>query len=147
MNLTWCHVYLFIYLFSVNDDDEGNHMKRVKEHKVSRKPGGKILRLSEMGDIGGSNSEYKEDTRLEDRLALQAEEEKKYETGEGYGTGGGGGGAGWDDGAKGINWATNIRRQDAAEVTHLMQRRTYLFQCHTKIRSNPSALMPHIVVQ
>lgn len=111
-------IFFTIFFFQVNDDDEESHMKRVKEHKVNRKPGGKMLGFSEMSDIGGSNNEYKEDTRLEDRLALQAEEEKKYETGEGYGTGGGGGGgAGWDDGVKGVNWATNIQRQDAAEVT------------------------------
>ena len=59
---------------------------------------------------GGSNS-YKEDTNLEDRLALEAEEEKKYENGESYG--------GYDDGVatdKSANWETNIQRQDAAEV-------------------------------
>lgn len=91
-----------------NDDEEGSHIKRVKEHKVNRKPG--------FSDFGGNNNDYKEDTKLEDRLAMEAEEEKKYETGEGYGPGGGGGGgAGWEDGAKGVNWATNIQRQDAAE--------------------------------
>lgn len=101
-----------------HDDEEGNRMKRVKEHKVNRKPSGRTLNLGGMGDLGGNNNDYKEDTRLEDRLAMEAEEEKKYETGEGYGTGGGGGGgAGWDDGGKGVNWATNIQRQDAAEVT------------------------------
>lgn len=99
-----------------HDDEEGNRMKRVKEHKVNRKPSGRTLNLGGMGDLGGNNNDYKEDTRLEDRLAMEAEEEKKYETGEGYGTGGGGGGgAGWDDGGKGVNWATNIQRQDAAE--------------------------------
>lgn len=107
-------------LFSVSYTDEGPHIKRVKEHKVNRKPGGlgKMMGLGELGDIGGNNNDYKEDTRLEDRLAMEAEEEKKYETGEGYGTGGGGGGAGagWEDGGKGVNWATNIQRQDAAEV-------------------------------
>ncbi|XP_022788540.1 spidroin-1-like isoform X4 [Stylophora pistillata] len=107
---------------SVSDLDEGPHIKRVKEHKVNRKPGGmgKMLGLGELGDLGGNNNEYKEDTRLEDRLAMEAEEEKKYETGEGYGTGGGGGGGGgagggWEDGGKGANWASNIQRQDAAE--------------------------------
>ncbi|XP_073235182.1 uncharacterized protein [Porites lutea] len=92
-----------------NEDEEGSHIKRVKEHKVNRKPG--------FSDFGGNNNDYKEDTKLEDRLAMEAEEEKKYETGEGYGPGGGGGGggAGWEDGAKGVNWATNIQRQDAAE--------------------------------
>lgn len=108
---------------SASDLDEGPHVKRVKEHKVNRKPSGmgKMLGLGELGDIGGNNNEYKEDTRLEDRLAMEAEEEKKYETGEGYGTGGGGagggggGGGGWEDGGKGVNWATNIQRQDAAE--------------------------------
>ncbi|XP_020612927.1 uncharacterized PE-PGRS family protein PE_PGRS46-like isoform X2 [Orbicella faveolata] len=103
----------------VSDIDEGPHIKRVKEHKVNRKPGGigKMMGLGELGDLGGNNNDYKEDTRLEDRLAMEAEEEKKYETGEGYGGGGGGGGAGagWEDGGKGVNWATNIQRQDAAE--------------------------------
>lgn len=76
-----------------------------------------MMGLGELGDLGGNNNEYKEDTRLEDRLAMEAEEEKKYETGEGYGGGGGGGGgAGWEDSGKGVNWATNIQRQDAAEV-------------------------------
>ena len=76
-----------------------------------------MMGLGELGDLAGNNNEYKEDTRLEDRLALEAEEEKKYETGEGYGGGGGGGGgAGWEDSGKGVNWATNIQRQDAAEV-------------------------------
>ena len=111
---------LWLYIFSVSDIDEGPHIKRVKEHKVNRKPGGlgKMMGLGELGDLGGNNNDYKEDTRLEDRLAMEAEEEKKYETGEGYGTGGGGGGtgAGWADGGKGVNWATNIQRQDAAEV-------------------------------
>ena len=102
---------------AASESDEGPHIKRVKEHKVNQKPSGmsKMLRLSEMGELGGGNNDYKEDTRLEDRLALEAEEEKKYETGEGYG-GGGGNGGGWDDGTKGVNWATNIQRQDAAEV-------------------------------
>ncbi|XP_078376415.1 uncharacterized protein LOC144659782 isoform X3 [Oculina patagonica] len=101
----------------VSDVDEGPHIKRVKEHKVNRKPGGmgKMMGLGELGDLAGNNNAYKEDTRLEDRLAMEAEEEKKYETGEGYGGGGGGGGAGWGDGGKGVNWATNIQRQDAAE--------------------------------
>ena len=108
MILTWVHSSLG------NDDDEGSHIKRVKEHKVNRKPG--------FSDFGGNNNDYKEDTKLEDRLAMEAEEEKKYETGEGYGPGGGGGGgAGWDDGAKGVNWATNIQRQDAAEVTDVFK--------------------------
>lgn len=108
-------------LFSVSDDDdEGGHIKRVKEHKVNRKPGGKMMGVGGI-DIGGNSNDYKEDTKLEDRLAMEAEEEKKYETGEGYGTGGGGGGTGWDDGGKGVNWATNIQRQDAAEVTHAIQ--------------------------
>lgn len=73
----------------VSYTDEGPHIKRVKEHKVNRKPGGlgKMMGLGELGDIGGNNNDYKEDTRLEDRLAMEAEEEKKYETGEGYGTG------------------------------------------------------------
>lgn len=99
------------------DDDEGNNSKRVKEHKVNRKPSRKMLGLGGFGDLGGNNNDYKEDTRLEDRLAMEAEEEKKYETGEGYGAGGGGGGggAGWDEASKGVNWATNIQRQDAAE--------------------------------
>lgn len=121
--LTWFHFFL------VNEDDEGGHMKRVKEHKVNRKPGGvrKMLGLGGMGEMGGVNNDYKEDTRLEDRLAMEAEEEKKYETGEGYGTGGGGGGgAGWDDGGKGVNWATNIQRQDAAEVTVAMTKCLFL---------------------
>ena len=81
-----------------------------------------MMGLGELGDLGGNNNGYKEDTRLEDRLAMEAEEEKKYETGEGYGGGGGGGGgggAGWEDGGKGVNWATNIQRQDAAEVMDL----------------------------
>ncbi|KAJ7386768.1 hypothetical protein OS493_006793 [Desmophyllum pertusum] len=107
----------------VSDIDEGPHIKRVKEHKVNRKPGGmsKMLGLGELGELGANNDNYKEDTRLEDRLAMEAEEEKKYETGEGYGGGGGGGGggagggAGWDEGGKGGNWETNIQRQDAAE--------------------------------
>ncbi|XP_068721034.1 secreted protein C-like isoform X6 [Montipora capricornis] len=99
------------------DDDEGNNSKRVKEHKVNRKPSRKMLGLGGFGDLGGNNNDYKEDTRLEDRLAMEAEEEKKYETGEGYGAGGGGGGGGtgWDEASKGVNWATNIQRQDAAE--------------------------------
>lgn len=113
-----------MYTFSVSDIDEGPHIKRVKEHKVNRKPGGmsKMLGLGELGELGANNDNYKEDTRLEDRLAMEAEEEKKYETGEGYGGGGGGGGggagggAGWDEGGKGGNWASNIQRQDAAEV-------------------------------
>lgn len=103
-----------------NDDEEGSHIKRVKEHKVNRKPG--------FSDFGGSNNDYKEDTKLEDRLAMEAEEEKKYETGEGYGPGGGGGGgAGWEDGAKGVNWATNIQRQDAAEVTDVFKIRVTIY--------------------
>ena len=119
-----------IIIFVASDLDEGPHVKRVKEHKVNRKPSGmgKMLGLGELGDIGGNNNEYKEDTRLEDRLAMEAEEEKKYETGEGYGTGGGGagggggGGGGWEDGGKGVNWATNIQRQDAAEVKMTMSK-------------------------
>ncbi|XP_029199293.2 spidroin-1-like isoform X9 [Acropora millepora] len=99
------------------DDDEKEGTKRVKEHRVNRKPRGKMLGLRGIGNLRGNSDDYKEDTRLEDRLAMEAEEEKKYETGEGYGTGGGagGGGAGWDDAGKGVNWATNIQRQDAAE--------------------------------
>ncbi|KAK3753278.1 hypothetical protein QZH41_015220, partial [Actinostola sp. cb2023] len=64
-------------------------------------------------DITGNTNtaSYKEDTKLEDRLALEAEEEKKYE--DGYG------GSQWDDGpaggSKGGSWSTNIQRQDAAE--------------------------------
>ena len=115
--------------FSDNeDDDEREGIKRVKEHKVNRKPRGKMLGLRGMGDLGGNSNEYKEDTRLEDRLAMEAEEEKKYETGEGYGTGGGagGGGTGWDDAGKGVNWATNIQRQDAAEVVHALK---YNLEC------------------
>ena len=83
-----------------------------------------MMGLGELGELGGNNNDYKEDTRLEDRLAMEAEEEKKYETGEGYGGGGGGGGAGagWEDGGKGVNWATNIQRQDAAEVRNERQR-------------------------
>ncbi|XP_067022522.1 secreted protein C-like isoform X7 [Acropora muricata] len=98
-------------------DDEKEGTKRVKEHRVNRKPRGKMLGLRGIGNLRGNSDDYKEDTRLEDRLAMEAEEEKKYETGEGYGTGGGagGGGAGWDDAGKGVNWATNIQRQDAAE--------------------------------
>lgn len=104
------------------DDDEKEGTKRVKEHRVNRKPGGKMLGLRGMSNLRGNSDEYKEDTRLEDRLAMEAEEEKKYETGEGYGTGGGagGGGAGWDDAGKGVNWATNIQRQDAAEVVRTL---------------------------
>lgn len=99
------------------DDDEKEGTKRVKEHRVNRKPRGKMLGLRGISNLRGNSDDYKEDTRLEDRLAMEAEEEKKYETGEGYGTGGGagGGGAGWDDAGKGVNWATNIQRQDAAE--------------------------------
>ena len=72
------------------------------------------MTLGEVGDAGGTSNSYKEDTSLEDRLALEAEEEKKYENGEGYG-----GGENWNDGVgggKGANWASNIRQQDVAEV-------------------------------
>ena len=94
----------------------------MKEHRVNRKPRGKMLGLRGISNLRGNSDDYKEDTRLEDRLAMEAEEEKKYETGEGYGTGGGagGGGAGWDDAGKGVNWATNIQRQDAAEVVQTL---------------------------
>lgn len=68
--------------------------------------------MNELGDIGNSNSaSYKEDTKLEDRLALEAEEQKKYD--DGYG------GNQWDDGpqgGKGGSWSNNIQKQDAAEV-------------------------------
>ena len=104
------------------DDDEKEGTKRVKEHRVNRKPRGKMLGLRGISNLRGNSDDYKEDTRLEDRLAMEAEEEKKYETGEGYGTGGGagGGGTGWDDAGKGVNWATNIQRQDAAEVVQTL---------------------------
>lgn len=87
---------------------------RVKEHRVHRKPLSHLLGMSELGDLGNSNgpASYKEDTKLEDRLALEAEEEKKYE--DGYG------GNQWEDGptggSKGGSWSTNIQKQDAAEV-------------------------------
>lgn len=88
---------------------------RVKEHRVHRKPGlSHLMGMNELGDIGNSNTNsYKEDTKLEDRLALEAEEEKKYE--DGYG------GNRWEDGPTGGgssrgSWSTNIQKQDAAEV-------------------------------
>ncbi|XP_032241337.2 spidroin-1 isoform X1 [Nematostella vectensis] len=89
-------------------DDDVFQEKRVKEHRVHRKPSlSRLMGIGDMGDSGNSNS-YKEDTKLEDRLAMEAEEEKKYE--DGYG------GSQWDSGAeKGASWASNIQRQDAAE--------------------------------
>lgn len=65
-----------------------------------------------LAGAAGSNS-YKEDTKLEDRLAMEAEEEKKFENGESYG--------GYDEGVatdKSANWESNIQRQDAAEVNN-----------------------------
>lgn len=87
-------------------------MKRIKEHRVHGKPSlSHLMGMSELGDVSSNTNSYKEDTKLEDRLALEAEEEKKYE--DGYG------GQGWDDGPAGNSkgsWSTNIQRQDAAEV-------------------------------
>ncbi|XP_031558210.1 uncharacterized protein LOC116294696 isoform X4 [Actinia tenebrosa] len=96
-----------------DSDDESEHtaMKRIKEHRVHRKPSlSHLMGMAELGDVSSNTNAYKEDTKLEDRLALEAEEEKKYE--DGYG------GQGWDDGPAGNSkgsWSTNIQKQDAAE--------------------------------
>ena len=73
--------------------------------------------IFDFSDISSSNSPraYTEDTGLEDRLAMEAEEEKKYETGENYGGWGGGGGAG-KSGISSWDLQSNIQKQDAAEV-------------------------------
>lgn len=105
--------------YSTESEDESEHtaLKRVKEHRVQHgKPQSglsHLMGMSELGDIAPNTNSYKEDTKLEDRLAIEAEEEKKYE--DGYG------GQGWDDGPAGASkgagsWSTNIQRQDAAEV-------------------------------